>query len=286
MTILVTGSSGFIGSNLIRFLQKKNIKFFGVDKVFNPYFKIKNFAKFNLNNKSEILRLFRKQKIKKVIHLAALPGFVNCHKKPKKAYEDNVSATLNLLTACKSFGIKDIIVASSMGVNNFYKNPSIYALTKIACENICRSFNKIYKMNIKICKISNVFGPYSLHKLSSVHAFIKQIINNKKIQIHKKGMQERDFIFVEDVCKKLYLSLNSRKPVEEFKINNNRYLRIIDLLHILNKISKKTISYEFVKTPSGYDDTVYNKKILKEKKDLTKKFAITYNWYKNTYNIK
>ena len=99
-------------------------------------------------------------------------------------------------------------------------------------------------------------------------------------------MQERDFIFVEDVCKKLYLFLNSRKSIEEFKINNNRYLRIIDLVHILNKISKKIISYEFVKTPDGYDDTVYNKKILKEKKDLIKKFAITYNWYKNIYNIK
>ena len=48
MTILVTGTSGFIGSNLVRYLQKKNLKFYGVDKISNPYFKFKNFYKINL----------------------------------------------------------------------------------------------------------------------------------------------------------------------------------------------------------------------------------------------
>ena len=45
MTILVTGTSGFIGSNLIKYLQKKNVKFYGIDKITNPYFKFKNFYK-------------------------------------------------------------------------------------------------------------------------------------------------------------------------------------------------------------------------------------------------
>ena len=103
-----------------------------------------------------------------------MPGFVSCHNNPEKAFNDNISATFNLLAACKKNGIKNILVASSMGVKNFSKSPSIYGLSKFTCENICKTFNKLYKMNIKICKISNVFGPYSIHKSSAIHAFTKK----------------------------------------------------------------------------------------------------------------
>ena len=52
---------------------------------------------------------------------------------------------------------------------------------------------KTKKMNITICKIANVFGPYSIHKSSVVHSFIKKILNKKPMEIHKSGLQERDF---------------------------------------------------------------------------------------------
>ena len=65
MTILVTGTSGFIGSNLVRYLQKKKLKFYGVDKISNPYFKFKNFYKINLENKKKISKLIFKKKNKK-----------------------------------------------------------------------------------------------------------------------------------------------------------------------------------------------------------------------------
>ena len=110
-----------------------------------------------------------------------------------------------------------------MGVKNFSKSPSIYGLSKFTCENICKTFNKLYKMNIKICKISNVFGPYSIHKSSAIHAFTKKIIQGKKIQIHKNGMQERDFIFTEDVCKKMLDVLNKKNKAVEIEINNNKF---------------------------------------------------------------
>ena len=114
-----------------------------------------------------------------------MPGFVSCHNNPEKAFNDNISATFNLLAACKKNGIKNILVASSMGVKNFSKSPSIYGLSKFTCENICKTFNKLYKMNIKICKISNVFGPYSIHKSSAIHAFTKKIIQGKKFKFIK-----------------------------------------------------------------------------------------------------
>ena len=62
MSLLITGSSGFIGTNLILFFKKKKIKFFCIDKVKNRYIKDKNFFQLNLKNKSKLEKIFKKKK--------------------------------------------------------------------------------------------------------------------------------------------------------------------------------------------------------------------------------
>ena len=64
MTILVTGTSGFIGSNLTQYLIRSKKKFFGIDRINNPYFKFKNFAKIDLQNKSRIEKIIKKRNYK------------------------------------------------------------------------------------------------------------------------------------------------------------------------------------------------------------------------------
>jgi len=284
MTILVTGTSGFIGSNLTQYLIKTKKKFYGIDKINNPYFKFKNFAKIDLQNKKGIEKIIKIKKITSVIHLAAIPGFVNCHNSPESAFKNNIEATFNLINACKKNKIKKIIIASSMGVDNYIRNPSIYGLSKFICENFANTFNSAFNMNIKICKISNVFGPFSKHKTSAVHAFIKNILKGEKIKIHKKGFQKRDFIFVDDVCKKLVLSNSKNFKNNEILINTNKFLRIIDMALLIKKISKKNNKLKYVKTPDGYDDKVYIKPITKVQKSFIKKLESTYNWYTNNRN--
>lgn len=286
MTILVTGTSGFIGSNLTQYLIRSKKKFFGIDRINNPYFKFKNFAKIDLQNKRGIEKIIKKKKITSVIHLAAIPGFVNCHNSPESAFKNNIEATFNLIDACRKNKIKKIIIASSMGVDNYFKNPSIYGLSKFVCENFASTFNSTFNMNIKICKISNVFGPFSKHKTSSVHAFIKNILQGEKIKIHKRGLQKRDFIFVNDVCMKLVSSISRNSKSNEILINTNKFLRIIDIALLIKKISKKKNKLEYVKTPAGYDDKVYNKPITNIQKNFIKKLEITYNWYTNNRNKK
>ena len=64
MTILITGSSGFIGSNLVKNLNKKKELFYSIDKIDNPYFKVKNFFKIDLCNEKKLERVFKKKKYK------------------------------------------------------------------------------------------------------------------------------------------------------------------------------------------------------------------------------
>ena len=71
MTILITGSSGFIGSNLVQKLNKLNKVFYTIDKVKNPYLKTKNFFKINLCDEKKLEKVFKENKINYVIHLAA-----------------------------------------------------------------------------------------------------------------------------------------------------------------------------------------------------------------------
>lgn len=281
MTILVTGSSGFIGSNLIKNLQKKKKLFYSIDKIRNPYFKIKNFSKLDLCNNKELEKIFKKKKIKHIIHLAALPGFVSCHTNPDMAFKNNINATVNILNLSLKYNVRKVLIASSMGVDNFKYNPSIYGLTKSVCEMYGNTYSKVKKMKIINCRLSNVFGPFSYHKSSVVHNFIKKIILKKSIEIHSNGLQKRDFIYVEDVCEALINELDKKFKSTELKINTNKFLSILTLKSCLDEISKKNNNFKHIKTPDGYDDRIYKKPSFKVQKKLMKNLELTYNWYKS-----
>jgi len=272
MTILITGSSGFIGSNLIYKLKKDKKKFYAIDKATNPYLKIKNFYNINLCNLKKLDNFFKRKKIKYIIHLAALPGFVNCHISPGNAFDDNVHATINILNLGLKYKVNKILIASSMGVDNFYKSPSIYGLTKLVCELYGKTYSKVKKMKIINCKLSNVFGPYSYHKNSVIHSFIKKIILDKPMEIHSNGFQKRDFIFVEDVCRMLLDELYKKSNKTYLNINTNKFLSILELKKCLNMISNKKNKFKYVKTPDGYDDNIYKRPINKSKKKINKQF--------------
>jgi len=282
MSLLITGSSGFIGTNLIEFLKTKKIKFFCLDKKKNRYLNHNNFYKINLNNRLTLEKIFKTKKPKYIIHLAALPGFVNCHNHPEKAFNDNVLATFNLIYLSRKYNVKKILIASSMGVDNFKSSPSIYGLTKYFCEQLSNTYAKVKDLNITICKISNVYGPYSSHKSSVVHSFIKKILSNKPLEIHKNGLQERDFIYSKDVCRILYKNLFSSSK-KEICVNTKKFLRIIDIKKLLDDISNNKNKLDYVPTPKGYDDKVYNKPIIKADRNFIRKLKKTFNWYMDTF---
>lgn len=103
------------------------------------------------------------------------------------------------------------------------------------------------------------------------------------MEIHKSGLQERDFLFVDDLCKILYKNLFQKSKKKEIKINTNKYLRVLDIKNLLDTISKKKNKLKFISTPQGYDDVVYDKPVKKANINFIKKLQITFNWYKHNF---
>ena len=172
-----------------------------------------------------------------------------------------------------------------MGVDNFYSKPGFYSLTKLICENFAETYNYNFKNFISIIKLSNVFGPYSSHKTSVVHSFIKKIIKNKPLLIHGSGRQFRDFIFVGDVCKKIFKILRDKQIKNKINLNTNKSHRILEIKNILDSISNKNNKIKKIIAPKGYDTSIYKKKLLKDQKYLFNNLLKTYKWYSKNYRI-
>ena len=110
--ILLTGSSGFIGTNIIKYFVKKKIKFHAVDLKKNNYLYIKNFTRLDLSNKNKVEKLFKKIKPKLIIHLAAISGVNSCNDNINSAFKNNIQATFNILSNSNKFNCKKVLLAS------------------------------------------------------------------------------------------------------------------------------------------------------------------------------
>lgn len=277
--ILITGSSGFIGSNFINFLLKKKIKFYGVDKKNNKYLSFKNFSKFDLIEKKKLEKLFQKIKPKIVIHLAADSGLNYCHNNRDQAFNNNLVSTFNLLTMCKKFNCKSFFFASSMAVENFNSSYSFYGFTKFASENLIKSFSKNYGVVGITGRFSNVFGPYSLHKKSFIHELIKCKLHKKSFLIHGTGNQERDFLYVEDLIEKIYKIIKSKSPKNKYLICSGKKQSINNIIYNINTEYKIKMKTKKIKPPAGYDVSYLGISKFFFSKKFFNKLKKTIKWY-------
>ena len=183
MKILITGSSGFVGTHLTKRLSKK--------------FEI---VRYDLVNGQDILneRLLSKKMrgVDLVIHLAALISASESWQKPKEYFKNNILGTETVARIAIGCGVKKIIFFSSAAVKANPKTP--YAVSKIAAEKIL----DLYKDKIVsiIIRPENIYGPGQKKAYGYViHNFIKAAKNNEEINVYGNGRQSRDFIYIDDV---------------------------------------------------------------------------------------
>jgi UDP-glucose 4-epimerase len=274
--ILITGSSGYIGSCLLKFLLKKKYVVYGIDRVKKN--KFKNTFKVNLNDTNELTRIIKKINPKIIIHMAAQSTLDQIHKK-KKYIINNYLATKNLLKSMNFCGINKIIFSSTAAVysnsnlnlkeNSNLKPNNIYGLTKLKCEKIIKKNKKI---KFIIFRFFNVCSSIPELKVGENHnpethlipLTIKKTLEGKVIKIYgkkyrtKDGTCIRDYIHIKDICeayeKTIKLLINDKIKDQTINIGTGTgytNLEIVNKIKFLIKFAKKKSALKFVKKRKG-----------------------------------
>ena len=219
--ILVTGGLGFIGSNLIKLLLKKNYKVINIDKVsyasnfYNTREFIKNknykFIKCDLTNFLKLKKIILSNNPNAIFNLAAETHVDRSIDGPKNFISSNIIGTFNILEVIRKYKKKiklihistdevygDVIKGRSKE-NDAYKPSSPYSATKASSDHLVNSYIKTFNVSALVTNCSNNFGPRQ-HPEKLIPKLIYNILNNKKLPIYGKGKNSREWIFVDDHC--------------------------------------------------------------------------------------
>jgi UDP-glucose 4-epimerase len=268
--VVITGGSGFIGSNLARNLATKNNVIVIDDLSTGNINNIKDFIDSNKIDfiKGSITDLDLLQKTFKnidfVFHEAAIPSVPRSIKDPLQSNFVNVNGTLNVLIAARDNNVKKVIYASSSSV--YGDTPTLpkkekmkprplspYAISKLTAEYYCQVFTRIYKLPTVSLRYFNVYGPRQ-NPLSEYAAvipkFITNILNEKSPLIYGDGGQTRDFTYVDDVVKANILAAESDET-GIFNIAGGNRISIKNLAHHIMGLCKKKLDIEFTDPRQG-----------------------------------
>lgn len=250
-TILITGSAGFIGSNLVKELLKTNekINIIGFDSV-NDYYDVSikeyrlkeieklaeskpdckyTFIKSNLADKVLIEKIFTEYKPDIVVNLAAQAGVRYSITNPDAYIESNIVGFYNILEACRNHPVEHLVYASSSSVYGGNKkvpfstddkvdNPvSLYAATKKSDELLAHAYSKLYNIPSTGLRFFTVYGPAGRPDMA-YFGFTNKLVKGETIKIFNYGNCKRDFTYVDDIVegvKRVMMSPPEKKNGED-----------------------------------------------------------------------
>ena len=312
--IVVTGGLGFIGSNLIELLLKKNFYVINIDKgtYSSNLYNTKNFKKskkykfikLDISNK-KIRKIFAKYKPLGVFNLAAETHVDRSIDNPGNFIQSNIVGVYNLLECFKNFSKKnksrlihistdevygDVLTGRS-DEKYPYQPSSPYAASKAASDHLVNSYIRTYKLPAIVTNCSNNYGPKQ-HPEKLIPKLIFNIMNDRPLPIYGKGKNSREWIYVKDHCEALIKVFQKGQIGEFYNIGSNKNLNNLQVTKEILKNSKKIIKLgkkvkiNFVKDRPGHDIryALNSNKIKRKLKWYPKtKFSegikLTLNWY-------
>jgi len=275
MKILVTGAAGFIGFYLAEKLFSLGHTVIGIDNI-NDYYDVNLkfarlsrsgiqkdeiqygkpvqsstlsgyvFVKLDLTDNEALASLFAKEKFDCVCNMAAQAGVRYSLENPHAYIDSNISGFLNILEACRAYGVKKLVYASSssvygmnektpFSVNDAADYPiSLYAATKRANELMAYTYSHLFDIHSTGLRFFTVYGPWGRPDMA-YYKFAVSILNNKPIEIYNNGDMLRDFTYIDDIIEGIIAAVDnvSKKEFVIYNLGNNRPEKLTDFIETL-----------------------------------------------------
>jgi len=313
-TILVTGGAGFIGSHLCERLLRDGIRVIcldNFDSFYDPNIKIKNAERMakrfpdlfelvtgDIRNPEHLKRIFEKNKIDSVVHLAARAGVRPSIAEPLLYQDVNIRGTMVLLEACKENGVHNFIFASSSSVYGEnqrvpFKEEDLdiqpispYGVTKRAGELLCYSYHHLYGMNIACLRIFTAYGPRQRPEMA-IHKFTRLIDQGEKIPIYGDGSSRRDYTYIDDLVDGILGVIRYHNGFEIYNLGESQTTSLKELIRLIEEAFGKKVNIEMLEPQPGdvsttYADITKAKRMLKYQPNVKMEEGIKrfVEWYK------
>ncbi len=254
MKILVTGAAGFIGSRLMGRLAERGDEVVGLDNI-NDYYDVRlkygrleengfsgsfeecsevvsgkfpnsRFVRMSICDKAALDSLFGKERFDKVVNLAAQAGVRYSITNPYVYLQSNLQGFLNILEACRNFGVEHLVYASSSSIYGLNEKipfseedkadcpVSLYGATKKANELMAHSYSKLYGFASTGLRFFTVYGPWGRPDMSPM-LFAAAIAKGEPIKVFNGGDMIRDFTYVDDIVEGTIRVLDHTPKAEE-----------------------------------------------------------------------
>ena len=308
-TVFITGSSGFIGSNLAKRIltTEPDTKVVGLDNM-NDYYDVRikearleelqkfenyTFIKGNLADKALINSIFEQYHPDIVVNLGAQAGVRYSITNPDAYIESNMIGFYNILEACRHYPVEHLVYASSSSVYGSNKkvpystddkvdNPvSLYAATKKSNELMAHAYSKLYNIPSTGLRFFTVYGPAGRPDMA-YFGFTNKLVNGETIRIFNYGNCKRDFTYVDDIVEgvvRVMTKAPEKKngedglpipPYAVYNIGNSNPENLLDFVQILSE--------ELVRAgvlPADYDFEAHKELVPMQPGDVPVTFADT-----------
>ena len=254
--ILVTGSSGFLGSHVVDILNQKDCEVVLFDAKPSP-FKKPNQKEIigDILNLSDITKAL--DGCDAVFHFAAQADIDTSTSDPSQTILQNIIGTDNLLSLSVKMNVKRFVFSSTIYV---YSNlGSFYKASKQSCEKIIEEYNNQYNLDYTILRFGSLYGPRA-NEFNAIRSFIEEALKNGKITRNGSGEELREYIHVVDAAKLSVESLKRTYKNKHLILTGNHQVKIKDLLKMISEMLDNKIKIEYTEENQShhYEITPYN----------------------------
>jgi UDP-glucuronate 4-epimerase len=336
MKILLTGGAGFIGSQLALQLLERGDEVVIIDnindyydvslkyarlermgifkknislnkEVFSDKYKNLIFIQAFFENNKIIADIFTKYKFDKVCHLGAQAGVRYSLENPRAYIDSNIVGFFNIIENAKLNNVKHFVYASSSSVYGLNdKIPfstedkcetpaSLYAATKKSNELISHTYSHLYNLPTIALRFFTVYGEWGRPDMA-LFKFVKNILEDKEIDVYNNGDMLRDFTYIDDILKGIIKCIDVKLPSSNkyrvYNIGNNNPVNLMDFIKEIEKQLNKKAKINFMPIQDGDVPNTYANvdALIKDfdyKPDTTIRYGIEQfvKWYLEYFKI-